>query len=226
MAFPRLPIMGLGAVLAWLFFIPAAAATTATTTTTISVFAAITFSPAPLLFGNQLLGHQTTRVITMTNGSTNAFNNLNMTLTAGINSGDFSLSNDCGGSLAAAASCQISITYLPSSAGSAASSVQVSGSGRTYGTGVSGTGVVTPPAPTPVSIALSPSSISVQDNATAGSIVSTATVTMSDGTTNFSGTLLTSDTHYYQISGMNVVLAHSLSGADDGQHNTVISVGP
>jgi hypothetical protein len=80
------------------------------------------------------------------------------------------------------------------------------------------------PSPTPASISLAPSNIGIQDNATGGSRVSVATVTMSDGSINNNCTLTTSDTHYYAISAMNVVLAHDLSAADDGPHDTVISV--
>lgn len=68
--------------------------------------------------------------------------------------------------------------------------------------------------------------IQIYDDATGGSIVSRATVTMSDGSTNFTGQLTSSDTSYYTISGLNIVLAHGLTSADDGAHNTVIGIGP
>lgn len=200
----------------------------ATTTTiahaTITVFSAITFSPTALAFGNQQIGNPATKVITVTNGGTTTFN-FGVSLTSGPNSSEFSISNGCGGSLAAnAPPCQISVTFSPTVAGSANAGVSLTGSGRTYTALLSGDGTTGPPTPTPSSIALSPSSIQIQDNATGGSIVSRATVTMSDGSTASNCTLSTSDTSYYTISGMNVVLAHGLSQADDGQHNTVISV--
>jgi hypothetical protein len=198
------------------------ATTTATVNATITIFSAITFSPAPLAFGNQMVGHSATKVFTVANGGAAAFI-FGVSLTPGANSGEFSISNGCGASLAANASCQISVTFSPTVVGAANAGVALAGATRTYTGFVSGTGTNIP-VPTPVSIALSPSSPQIQDTATGGSIVSTATVTMSDGSTNANCTLSTSVPAYYQISGLNVVLAHNLAQADDGQHNTVISV--
>lgn len=200
----------------------AEATTSATVNATITVFAALTFSPAPLAFGNEQIGHSVTKSITVTNNGTGTFV-FSVSLAAGTNSSEFSLSPVCNGSLSPTSSCQISVTFAPTIAGTANAGVVLSGAGRSYTAFFSGTGTVAPVV-TPASIALSPSSIQIQDNATGGSIVSTAAVTMSDGSANNNCTLRTSNTSYYQISGMQVVLAHDLGPGDDGQRNTDISV--
>jgi len=83
----------------------------------------------------------------------------------------------------------------------------------------------TPPVeapPTPTAITLSPASVTIPDNAPAGTLVATASVTMSDGS-QFKGTLTTSNTNLFAISGMNIVTARALTSADDGAFSTVIT---
>jgi Abnormal spindle-like microcephaly-assoc'd, ASPM-SPD-2-Hydin len=214
----------LALLLAWVSI--SAQATTASTTATITVFSSITFAPAFLSFGTQLIGSTAAQVLTVTNGGVGAFSPTVSLTGTNAPTAQFSFSSQCNGALAVNASCQISVTFSPTAAESDSAMITVAGSGRTYTAAISGTGSNAPVAPVPVSIALSPPSINIFDNATGGSIVSRATVTCSDGTTTCPYTLSTSDTHYYQISGNNIVLAHGLSPADDGPHNTVISTGP
>ena len=76
--------------------------------------------------------------------------------------------------------------------------------------------------PTPTAITLSPASATIADNAPAGTLVATANVTMSDGS-QFKGTLTTSNTNLFAISGMNIVTARALTAADDGAYSTVIT---
>lgn len=197
-------------------------ATQATVNATITVFSAIVFSPNPVAFGIQQTGTSVTHSLTVTNnGSTIA--SFSVSVVPDVNSTEFSLSPLCSGSLAPASSCQISVTFAPTADGLASAGVKLTGATRSYTVSLSGTGTSVP-MPTPASIALSPSNIQIQDNATGGSVVSTAIVTMSDGSSNNNCTLSTSDTAYYQISGMRVVLAHDLASGDDGQHNTDIGV--
>jgi hypothetical protein len=82
------------------------------------------------------------------------------------------------------------------------------------------TPAVAPPAPT--AITLTPGSVTTADNAPAGTLLATATVTMSDGS-QFAGTLTTSNTDFFVISGLNIVTARALTPADDGTHTTVIT---
>jgi hypothetical protein len=76
--------------------------------------------------------------------------------------------------------------------------------------------------PTPTAITLSPASATIPDNAPAGTLIATANVTMSDGS-QFAGSLTTSDTNFFAISGQNIVTARAFTSADDGARSTVIT---
>ena len=76
--------------------------------------------------------------------------------------------------------------------------------------------------PTPTAITLSPASVTIPDNAPAGTLLATAAVTMSDGS-QFTGTLTTSNTSFFAISGLNIVTAKALTLANDGTQSTVIT---
>ena len=76
--------------------------------------------------------------------------------------------------------------------------------------------------PTPTAITLTPASATIPDNAPAGTVVATASVTMSDGS-QFTGALTTSNTNLFAISGMNIVTARALTPSDDGTQSTVIT---
>ena len=78
------------------------------------------------------------------------------------------------------------------------------------------------PPPSPTGITLSSRNPTIADNAPAGSLLATATVTMSDGS-QFAGTLTTSDTNFFAISGLNIVTARAFKSVDDGTHSTVIT---
>jgi hypothetical protein len=75
----------------------------------------------------------------------------------------------------------------------------------------------------PTAIILSPTNVSIPDNSLAGTVIATASVTMSDGS-QFTGTLTSSDTSgIFAISGMSVVTGRALTAADDGPHATAIT---
>jgi hypothetical protein len=78
------------------------------------------------------------------------------------------------------------------------------------------------PSPSPMAITLAPASATIPDNAPAGTLIAAATVTMSDGS-EFAGTLTTSDTTFFAISGLNIVTARASTSADQGTHSTVIT---
>jgi hypothetical protein len=75
---------------------------------------------------------------------------------------------------------------------------------------------------TPTAITLSPVSAMIPDNAPGGTVIATASVTMSDGS-QFKGTLTTSNTDFFAISGSNIVTARAVTSADDGTQSTVIT---
>ena len=78
------------------------------------------------------------------------------------------------------------------------------------------------PPPTPTAVTFTLASATIPDNAPAGTLLGTAHVTMSDGS-QFAGTLTTSNTNFYAISGLNIVTARALTPADDGTPSTVIT---
>jgi hypothetical protein len=75
---------------------------------------------------------------------------------------------------------------------------------------------------TPTTITLSPANPTIPDNTPAGTVIATTNVTMSDGS-QFQGTLMSSDTNFFAISGLNIVTARAVTSADDGMHSTVIT---
>lgn len=107
--------------------------------------AAVSFSPASLNFGDQLVNTSSTaQTITMTNGGSETLDISSITA-----SGDYSIaSNTCGSTLAAAASCKINVKFTPAGTGTLTGDVTVADNG--YGspqmvplTGVGVQGVAT-----------------------------------------------------------------------------------
>lgn len=72
-------------------------------------------------------------------------------------------------------------------------------------------------------ITLSPASKTISDGVLAGTLLSTAKVTMSDNST-FVGALTTSDTNLFVVSGLNILTKRTFTSADDGTHLTTISI--
>jgi len=100
------------------------------------------FSPASLNFGTVNVGQSSTQTVTLTNVNTiNSFSITSMSFT-GNNPGNFSQTNNCGRSLAAGASCAITVTFTPEATGSRSASLSVAdGAGGSPQTlAVSGTG--------------------------------------------------------------------------------------
>jgi Concanavalin A-like lectin/glucanases superfamily len=84
--------------------------------------------------------------------------------------------------------------------------------------------VTVPPPATPTAITLSPSSATTLDDVPAGTVLTTATVTMSDGS-QFGGTLTTNDTTgFFTVSGKNIVTESQLTSNYDGTHSTTITI--
>jgi hypothetical protein len=78
-----------------------------------------------LTFASQLLNTASTRQSVTLQNTGNEALTLTSILLAGTNSGDFSLSQNCGSSVAAGASCQISVTFTPTALGTRSASVSV-----------------------------------------------------------------------------------------------------
>jgi hypothetical protein len=86
----------------------------------------LTMTPSPLSFGNQAVGTISGPLtLTLTNSGGTALTLLGGAIT-GTNSGDFTATGgNCSGSLAAGASCQVTMTFKPSAAGARTASLVV-----------------------------------------------------------------------------------------------------
>lgn len=101
-------------------------------------------SATSLAFGSEPVGESSsakTLTVTNTGSATLTFSSIKIT---GSQADDFAMKNSCGSTLAVNASCTLSITFLPVSAGAKAASVSVTdnASGSPYTAKLGGTGVV------------------------------------------------------------------------------------
>lgn len=74
-------------------------------------------------------------------------------------------------------------------------------------------------------ISLNPATANLVDTTTQGTVLSTATVTVSGGG-SFSGSITTSNTDKFCTNGMNIVANRSFTSADDGPFSTTITAVP
>ena len=130
---------------------------TATATYTF-VYPAVTFTPASVAFGNQTVNTTSgSQTVTLTNSGAAALAITSIALT-GTNASSFAQTNTCGATLAACASCNIAITFVPTTVASysAALAVTDNASGSPHTVALSGSGTA---APAPVAV-LTPASLS------------------------------------------------------------------
>jgi hypothetical protein len=102
----------------------------------------IQLAPTSLNFGNQPVGTKSlAKKITLSNKGSVSVNITNISI-AGTDRGDFSQANTCGKSVAAGASCSITVVFEPSVKGKRTADVSVSdnGGGSPQTAGLSGTG--------------------------------------------------------------------------------------
>jgi hypothetical protein len=111
--------------------------------------------PATLAFNPQLQGVSTTQTVTLSNTG-----NMNLTINGivkgGTNANQFTIGNGCGATLAAGATCQITVNFLPTSAGAKTATITVTDNSNlaansTQVVTLSGTGVIATGTLTPVS---------------------------------------------------------------------------
>jgi phosphatidylethanolamine-binding protein (PEBP) family uncharacterized protein len=118
--------------------------------------AAPSLSPNSLTFTSQSVGSATTaQVITLTN-SGKADLSLTSIAVSGANSADFAQSNNCGSSVAAGASCAISVTFKPGASGTRTAAVALSdnATGSPHNVALSGAIATTVASVSPTSLAL------------------------------------------------------------------------
>ena len=141
---------------------------------------AVSFSATSLAFGSQSVGATSTaQTATLTNTGTGSLSITSIALT-GANPSDFAQSNNCGSSVAAEASCTISVTFIPAASGSFAAAVTVTdnASGSPQSLTLSGTGASSGSP----GVSLSPTSLSFgNEPIAAASSSQTITVTNTAG---------------------------------------------
>ena len=134
----------------------------------VGVAASVAFTPTSLTFADQVVGTSSPSNVVMLTNSGTAPLTINSITLSGANTGDYSQTNTCGGSVAAGASCSISTVFTPTVAGVRSASISVSDSAGSSPQTVSltGTGV----APT---VSLSPGSLTFANQAvgTSGPVI-------------------------------------------------------
>jgi hypothetical protein len=106
--------------------------------------AGIAVFPSSVDFGSQIVSTTTpSRIVSITNVGADALNVTNISV-----SGDFAQVNTCGASLAAGATCSITVTFTPTVAGSRTGTLGLvdSAPGSPHNVALSGTGVAAPTA--------------------------------------------------------------------------------
>ena len=113
--------------------------------TGVNAVAAASLSQTSISFGNQAVGYTSpAQTISLTNSGNTALTISSIAL-SGTNPGDFAQTNTCGSSVAAGASCTISVTFKPPATGSLTAAVTLTDNapGNTQSISLSGTGVTT-----------------------------------------------------------------------------------
>jgi Abnormal spindle-like microcephaly-assoc'd, ASPM-SPD-2-Hydin len=170
----------------------------------------LTFSPPSLSFlpPQQVIGTvSTAQTETLTNTGTSEVVISNIALT-GTNAADFSQSNTCGSSLAAAANCAINVNFTPSQLGPRSASITITDNttGSPASVSLSGVGLTSGPDAT-----LSATSLNFNNQAV-GTTSSAQSITMSNyGTMTLSGVNIAASTNFGETSTCDATL---LSGAE------------
>ena len=110
-------------------------------------------SPTSLSFGTQAIGVTSgAKTVTLTNVGTTSLTITTIAIT-GTNTGDFAQTHTCGSSLAASASCTISVTFKPTASGARSASLSVTdnANGSPQQVSFSGTGTAAKLSPTSLS---------------------------------------------------------------------------
>jgi hypothetical protein len=141
-------------------------------------------SSALVSFGNQTDGTtSSSQTVTVTNSGSASLTSIVISLT-GTNSGEFGQTTTCGSTLAQAASCSVSVTFSPATAGGKTASVQIADNAGDSPQSISlvGTGVAPGPA-----VTLSPGSIAFGNQSIAASSASQSITLTNTGNAPLTG---------------------------------------
>jgi hypothetical protein len=155
---------------------------------------AVQLSPSSLTFGNQQVGTTSPgQNVTLSNTGTAKLSITRIGIT-GLNASDYAQTNNCGGSVAAGASCTITVTFSPTKTGTRTASVSVSdnGAGSPQSVSLTGTGIAPYVKLTPTSLTFAgqnvgttsaPQNVTLKNTGTA-----TLTITSITGSGDFAQT--------------------------------------
>jgi len=104
-------------------------------------------SPAALSFGSVNVGGASAQNVVLTNSGAAPLTGIAVSVT-GADAADFSQTNTCGASVAAGATCTISVTFRPAAAGGRSATLNVASGATKLTAALSGTGVASPVGPT------------------------------------------------------------------------------
>jgi hypothetical protein len=152
--------------------------------------AAIVFSPGSLTFADQTVGTPSpVSVITLNNTGTAALIISGVSI-AGTNTGDFSQTNTCGGSVGAGGSCTINVTFTPAAGGIRSASVSItdSATGSPQSIPLTGTGVAPSAVLSPASIAFANQAVGTTSAASAVTLSNSGNAALTINSIGIAGT--------------------------------------
>jgi hypothetical protein len=153
---------------------------------------AISISPSALGFGTVVTGSTSPpQTVTVTNAGTAA-----APVGSVATSGDFHQTNNCGSSIAAGASCTVSVTFAPTATGTRTGNLAVTASGITNTVPLSGTGVAPGPvlSPNPAGLAFAGTLVGSSSAAQTVTVTNTGTTTATVSGVSASGDFSQSNT--------------------------------
>jgi hypothetical protein len=150
----------------------------------------VTLSPASLTFASQVTGTTSSpQVVTLSNVGTTSLTSIVISFT-GTNTGDFGRTTTCGSSLAAGASCTISVTFTPTASGARSATLRVTNSDPTspQQVALSGTGLSPAASLAPTSVAFGNQRVNTTSNPSTVTLTNSGTATMSITSVSVTGT--------------------------------------
>ncbi len=136
-----------------------------------------TFSPSAIAFGSQILNAASpAQTVTLTNTGTASLSISGISI-----SGDFAQTNNCTATLAANASCSLSVTFMPTVLGVRSGTLTITdnASGSTQSVAVSGTGTAPAVGLSPTSLAFGNQALSTTSAAQTVTLTNTGTASLS-----------------------------------------------
>jgi hypothetical protein len=147
-------------------------------------------SPTSVTFGTQLVNTASAASIVVLSNTGAASMTISSISISGTNSSNFARTTTCGTTLAAGASCNISVTFTPSATGvrNATLSVSDNAAGSPHTVSLSGTGVAPIATLSPTSVAFGIQGINTTSNASTVTLTNTGTASMTISSTSVTGT--------------------------------------